>query len=95
MHELSSLAKTHGAALIVDATQSGCGATGKNFWGFDGHADYVCFGRRSYAEGFYSRAESKVASITFGGDLLRLMQFKVLKDIIESERLIDKVSRVG
>ena len=89
------MTKTHGAALIVDASESGCGATGKNFWGFNGHADYVVFGRRSFAEGYYSRPSSKAASISFGGDLLRLMQFRALKDVIETERLVDRVSTVG
>jgi len=41
--------------LIIDATESGCGATGKNFWGFNGQADYLVFGRRALLEGFYSR----------------------------------------
>jgi 4-aminobutyrate aminotransferase-like enzyme len=67
------MTKTHGAALIVDASESGCGAHGNNYWGFDGQADYLVFGKRAYAEGFYSRPQSKTAAITFGGDMLRLM----------------------
>lgn len=59
LNEISSLAKTHGTALIVDASDSGCGAHGKDFWGFNGHADYMIFGKRTFIEGFYSRPASK------------------------------------
>jgi L-lysine 6-transaminase len=96
LNKLSSLAHTHGAALIIDATESGQGATGKNYWGYTaGHPDYVVFGKRAFAEGFYSRPLSKQLSITYGGDMLRLMQFRVLKQVIEQDKLIEKVGKVG
>jgi 4-aminobutyrate aminotransferase-like enzyme len=71
--ELRSLTKENDAALIVDATETGCGATGKSFWGFDGEADYLVFGKRTQADGFYSSPVSKQSSISFGGDQLRLL----------------------
>jgi 4-aminobutyrate aminotransferase-like enzyme len=46
--ELKSLASDSEAALIVDATETGCGATGKSMWGFTGsEADYLVFGKRT------------------------------------------------
>ena len=73
LKELSSISAESEAALIVDATETGCGATGKNFWGFTGSADYLVFGKRTQVEGFYSRPSSKHAAISFGGDHLRLL----------------------
>jgi 4-aminobutyrate aminotransferase-like enzyme len=73
LSELRSVTKDANAALIVDATETGCGATGKSFWGFTGEADYLVFGKRTQVEGFYSRPESKQASISIGGDHLRLL----------------------
>lgn len=73
LRELRSVTKSNEAALIVDATETGCGATGKSFWGFTGDADYLVFGKRTQVEGFYSTPESKHASITSGGDHLRLL----------------------
>lgn len=55
----------------------------------------MVFGKRAFAEGFYSRPQSKQLAITWGGDILRLMQFKVLKQVIEQERLIERVGKVG
>lgn len=59
--------------MIIDATETGCGATGKSFWGFDGDADYLVFGKRSQVEGFFSRPASKADTVSFGGDHLRLL----------------------
>ena len=41
------LTRDHEAALVIDATETGCGATGKSFWGFSGEADYLVFGKRA------------------------------------------------
>lgn len=94
--ELGKLAREAGAAMVIDATSTNAGASGKNFWGVNADtADYLVFGRRSYVEGFYCRPQAKYAAITFGGDYLRMLQFKVLKETIEKERLIEKVGKVS
>ena len=36
LKELRSVTKDNEAALIIDANETGCGATGKGFWGFSG-----------------------------------------------------------
>lgn len=83
------------SALIVDATETSCGATGKSFWGYTGEADYLVFGKRSQIEGFFSTSESKVHSNSFGGDHLKLLQFQVINNVIQSDRLIDRVDRTA
>jgi len=75
LNDLRSITSDSEAALIVDATETGCGATGKDFWGFSGDADYLVFGKRTQAEGYFSQPSSKQAAISFGGDQLRLLQF--------------------
>ena len=95
LSELRNLAHESEAALIVDATETGCGATGKSFWGFEGEADYLVFGKRTQADGFYSTADSKSNSISFGGDQLRLLQFQVIDDVIRKDNLIQKVNVIG
>jgi 4-aminobutyrate aminotransferase-like enzyme len=59
LKELKSISADSEAAFIVDATETGCGATGKSFWGFTGEADYLVFGKRTQVEGFYSKPSSK------------------------------------
>ena len=46
-------------------------------------------------EGFYSSASSKHATISFGGEQLRLLQFQVINEVMIKDRLIDKVDLVG
>ena len=52
--ELASLARDRDAALIVDESNTCCGATGKGFWQYNGSADYVTFGKRMQVNGFFS-----------------------------------------
>lgn len=53
--QIGSIAHDSGALLVVDETNTGCGATGRGFWAYDGsNADYVSFGKRTQATGFYS-----------------------------------------
>jgi len=73
MKELRSLTNDNGAALIIDETYTNCGATGKSFFAYQGDADYVVFGKKTQVSGFFSRPESKHASLTFGGDNLSLL----------------------
>jgi 4-aminobutyrate aminotransferase/(S)-3-amino-2-methylpropionate transaminase len=68
--ELSKLSKEFGAALIVDETNTGCGASGKGFWQYTGPADYVTFGSRTQATGYFS-AEGDV-HMHLGGSALEV-----------------------
>jgi 4-aminobutyrate aminotransferase-like enzyme len=95
LKDLRSVTQDSETALIVDATETGCGATGKSFWGFNGSADYLVFGKRTQVEGFYSRPQSKASAVALGGDHLRLLQFQVINEVMTKDRLIDKVDLVG
>ena len=54
MNALRSIADDYEAALIVDETSTGCGASGKGFWQSNVNADYVAFGKRTQATGYFS-----------------------------------------
>jgi len=47
LSQLKAVAASNEAALIVDETNTGCGASGKGFWQSNGNADYVTFGKRT------------------------------------------------
>jgi len=55
INELKRVANAEEAALIVDETNTGCGASGQGFWQYNGPADYVAFGKRSQVTGFFSQ----------------------------------------
>jgi 4-aminobutyrate aminotransferase/(S)-3-amino-2-methylpropionate transaminase len=75
LNELRSITKDSEAALIIDASETGCGATGKGFWGYPTSVvpDYLVFGKRTQVEGFFSSSNSKHFSVALGGDHLRLL----------------------
>lgn len=55
---LHSIASDFEAALVVDETFSGCHASGNgHFFQYNGKADYVSFGQRTQAAGFFSRQD--------------------------------------
>jgi 4-aminobutyrate aminotransferase-like enzyme len=95
LSELRGVTRDSESALIVDATETGCGATGKGFWGFNGESDYLVFGKRTQVEGFFSTPESKQSSISFGGDQLRILQFETISDVIQKEGLVHKNEVTG
>ena len=48
INQIGKLAHESEAALIVDETNTCCGATGTGFWAYNGNlADYVTFGKRA------------------------------------------------
>ena len=57
MNALRSIADDYEAALIVDETSTGCGASGQGFWQSDIQADYLTFGKRTQATGYFSKEE--------------------------------------
>lgn len=97
MKELRSVTRDNEAALIVDATETGAGATGKSFWGYHGVSDpdYLVFGKRTQVEGFYSSPATKSNTVSMGGDHLRLLQFNTIQETMVKERLIEKVELTG
>ena len=54
--KLASIAEDFDAALVVDETGTGVGASGSGFWQYSGSkADYVAFGKRTQVSGFFTR----------------------------------------
>ncbi len=80
--------------MIVDETNTGCGATGKGFWQYQGQADFVVFGKRTQVSGFFSK-ECPEHNYHLGDSELKLKQFSVIKNVIESAGLIEQVDKVG
>lgn len=61
INALRSIANDFEAALVIDETSTGCYASGTgHFWQYTGHADYVSFGRRTQASGFFHANEDQV-----------------------------------
>lgn len=53
--QMGDIAHEQEALLLVDETNTGCGATGRGFWAYQGDkADFVSFGKRTQAAGYYS-----------------------------------------
>jgi 4-aminobutyrate aminotransferase/(S)-3-amino-2-methylpropionate transaminase len=83
IQQLKSLARDYDAALIVDETNSGCGASGQGFWQYSGPADFVVFGKRTQVSGFFSK-ECPEHNFHLGDSELKLRQFAVIHDVIQS-----------
>jgi len=72
---LKSIAADFDAALVVDETSTGCGASGKGFWQYKGPtADYVTFGKRTQIAGYFSQTPG----VKVGGCEDDLLLFKAI-----------------
>lgn len=91
MSGLRSIANDFEAALIIDETSTGCGASGKGFWQSTESADYVAFGKRTQAVGFYS----KTAGVSLGGSENSVKLFSTISKGITQDQLLAQVSQVG
>ena len=89
---LKSIATDFEAALVVDETSTGCGASGKGFWQYQGPApDYVAFGKRTQVAGFYS----KNAGVNLGGCENDVVLFKAIQQGIGEDQLLEKAAQVS
>lgn len=79
--------------MVVDETNTGCGATGRGFWAYDGSmADYVSFGKRTQATGYYKAGDE---GIQLGGSEINVALLGEIKKEIDTHKLISKVESVG
>lgn len=86
---LKSIAADFDAALVVDETSTGCGASGKGFWQYQGPAaDYVAFGKRTQVAGFYSTTPG----VNLGGCENDVVLFKAIQQAIAEDQLLEKAS---
>lgn len=89
INQIGQLAHEHDAALIVDETNTGCGATGRGFWAYSGDAaDYVSFGKRTQATGYFTSAHD---DIVLGGSEVDIALLTQIKKEIDGNGLIDQV----
>lgn len=90
--QIGQIAHEAGALLIVDETNTGCGATG-NFWAYNGdQADYVTFGKRTQATGYYHNSQG---GIQLGGSEHNVALLDIINNEIKSSNLCDRVQKVG
>jgi len=92
--QIGMIAHENEALLVVDETNTGCGATGEGFWAYDGsQADYVSFGKRTQVTGFFSAMGPD--GITLGGSEHDVTLLGEIKKQIDADQLIERVARVG
>jgi len=93
INQIGELAHESDAALIVDETNTGCGATGNGFWAYNGDAaDYVSFGKRTQATGYFTNAHE---GVVLGGSEMDVALLALIKKEMDGNNLIDQVQRVG
>ena len=88
MNDLASLARENDAALVVDETNTCCGASGKGFWQYNGNADYVAFGKRMQVSGFFSDQKAGRRDLNLADNMLGLQTFKTISEIIAKKDLV-------
>jgi L-lysine 6-transaminase len=94
--------------LIFDEVQSGVGLTGK-FWAhqnYDVKPDIIAFGKKSQVCGILAGPkldevekhvfkESSRINSTWGGNLVDMVRFKYILEVIENERLVENAALMG
>lgn len=104
---LRDLADKHEALLIYDEVQTGVGMTGK-FWAHEHYVkpDILAFGKKAQVCGILAskrvdevetncfHVSSRINS-TWGGNLVDMVRFGRILDVIEEENLVDNAAKVG
>src|SRR6056297_1612048 len=104
---LRDLADEHEALLIYDEVQTGVGLTGK-FWAHEHFVkpDILAFGKKAQVCGILAskrvddvkdnvfHVSSRINS-TWGGNLVDMVRFGRILDVIEEENLVDNAATVG
>ncbi|MBN2781203.1 MAG: L-lysine 6-transaminase [Candidatus Marinimicrobia bacterium] len=94
--------------LVFDEVQSGVGLTGK-FWAhqnYDVKPDILCFGKKTQVCGILAGprldevknnvfAESSRINSTWGGNLVDMVRFRYILEIIENEDLVENARIMG
>ena len=106
--ELRLLADKYEAMLILDEVQTGVGLTGK-MWAYEHSGiipDMISFGKKTQVCGFASthrideipdnvfKVSSRINS-TWGGNIVDMMRFKYIAEIIKEDNLLKNVQNVG
>lgn len=105
---LRELADKYDAMLILDEVQAGVGLTGK-MWAFEHFGiipDMIAFGKKTQVCGFASTTridevsdnvfqQSSRINSTWGGNIIDMMRFTHIAQIINEDRLLDQAAIVG
>ncbi|MEE2828151.1 MAG: L-lysine 6-transaminase [Myxococcota bacterium] len=108
LQALQKQAHDNDALFILDEVQTGVGMTG-SFWCFQQlglQPDLVCFGKKSqvcglFAGGRIDEVERNVfvepsrINSTFGGNLVDMVRFQRVLEVIEDDDLVGNAERVG
>lgn len=107
--ELRAICDQHDIILILDEVQTGIGMTGK-MWGYQHYGiipDVIAFGKKTQVCGIlankakFDRVEKNVfqessrINSTFGGNLVDMVRFKLILEVIEKENLVKNAEEIG
>jgi 4-aminobutyrate aminotransferase / (S)-3-amino-2-methylpropionate transaminase len=101
---VQEIAQNHGALFIVDEVQTGGGSTGRfwahEHWGPRADPDIVTFSKKLQVSGFYYKSHVKVDEPellynTYNSDHLRILNFKAIWDVIQSDKLLAAAQTTG
>ncbi|XP_072747564.1 4-aminobutyrate aminotransferase, mitochondrial-like [Anoplolepis gracilipes] len=102
--ELQRITRKHGAALLIDEVQTGCGPTGKMWchehFNLDTPPDVVTFSKKMQLGGYYHWEDFKPKQSyrvfnTWMGDPSKLILLEAILKVIKKDNLLDRVVRVG
>lgn len=109
LQELRQICDQNEILLILDEVQTGIAMTGK-MWGFEHYGiipDLIAFGKKTQVCGIlanrakFDRVENHVfeessrINSTFGGNLVDMVRFKLILEVIEKENLIQQAEEKG
>lgn len=107
--QLRSICDQHDIILVMDEVQTGLAMTGK-MWCYEHYdiiPDIVAFGKKSQVCGIlanrskFDRVEKHVfkessrLNSTFGGNLVDMLRFKLILEVIENENLVTQAQEKG
>ena len=107
--ELRNLCDQNDILLILDEVQTGIGMTGK-MWCYEHYdiiPDIIAFGKKTQVCGILANREkidrvannvfkeSSRINSTFGGNLVDMIRFKLILEVIEKENLVAKAEEMG
>lgn len=105
--KLRQICDEHEILLILDEVQTGLAMTGK-MWAFQHYdiiPDVIAFGKKSQVCGILANREkldqvenhvfkeSSRINSTFGGNFIDMIRFKLILEIIEKEKLVEKAEK--
>ncbi|XP_047123868.1 4-aminobutyrate aminotransferase, mitochondrial-like isoform X1 [Hydra vulgaris] len=102
--QVQKIASEANAAFIVDEVQTGCCSTGKfwahEHWDLPEAPDMVTFAKKLLVGGYYFKRsflpkQSFRICNTWMGDQARIILLKTVLDVIEKDKLLNKVQRSG